>query len=70
MRNFVTIAFDDKGKAYKALHALWRLDDLGEITVQGTAVGHQDDRGQVEVDTKEVITVLATAVGVGLGAGI
>lgn len=68
MRNFVTIAFDDKATAYQGLHALWQLDDAGEITVHGTAVVHRDDWGQVEVDTKETNPVLATAVGVGLGA--
>ena len=68
MRNFVTIAFGNKAKAYQALHTLWQLDDVGEITVHGTAVVHRDDWGLVEVDTKETNPVLATAVGVGLGA--
>ena len=68
MRNFVTIAFDDKGRAYKGLHALWQLDQAGEVTVHGTAVVHRDDWGQVEVDSKETHPVLATAVGVGIGA--
>ena len=68
MRNFVTVAFGDKGNAYKGLHALWQLDRAGEITVHGTAVVHRDDRGRVEVDSKETHPVLATAVGVGIGA--
>lgn len=68
MRNFVTVVFDDAGKAYKGLHALWQLDAAGEITVHGTAVVHRDDRGRFVVDTKETHPALATAVGVGIGA--
>jgi uncharacterized membrane protein len=68
MRNFVTVVFDDKRKAYKGLHALWELDDVGEITVHGTAVVHRDEWGYFEVDTKETHPVFATAVGIGIGA--
>ena len=68
MRNFVAVVFDDKAKAYKGLHALWELDDAGDITVHGTAVVHRDDLGRFEVDSKETHPVLATAVGVGIGA--
>ena len=38
MRNFVTVVFADSRKAYDGLHALWQLDEAGEITVHGTAV--------------------------------
>jgi uncharacterized membrane protein len=68
MRNFVTVIFDNRGAAYKGLHALWQLDDDGDITVHGTAVVHRDDWGRFEVDTKETHPVFATAVGVGIGA--
>jgi uncharacterized membrane protein len=68
MRNFVTVVFDDKRKAYKGLHALWELDDVEEITVHGTAVVHRDEWGYFEVDTKETHPVFATAVGIGIGA--
>jgi len=68
MRNFVTVVFADRGKAYRGLHALWQLDDVGDITVHGTAVVHRDDWGRFEVDTKETHPVFATAVGVGIGA--
>jgi len=39
MRNYVAVAFDDTGKAYEGLHALWQLDDAAEVTVHGTARG-------------------------------
>ncbi len=68
MRNYVAVIFKDPGKAYKALHALWELDGVGEITVHGTGVVHRDRSGEFQVDTKETHPALATAVGVGVGA--
>ena len=68
MHNFIAVVFDSRSKAYKGLHALWELDDFGEVTVLGTAVIHRDDLGQVQVDTKETHPALATALGVGVGA--
>lgn len=68
MRNYVAVVFDDTGKAYQGLHALWQLDSAAEITVHGTAVVHRNEWGQFHVDTKETRPALATAVGVGVGA--
>src|SRR5258707_15743593 len=68
MRNYVAVVFDDTGKAYEGLHALWQLDDAAVITVHGTAVVHRDALGYFQVDTKETHPALATAVGVGVGA--
>jgi uncharacterized membrane protein len=68
MRNYVAVVFDDTGKAYKGLHALWEMDRAGEIILHGTAVVHRDDWGEFQVDTKETHPALGTAVGVGLGA--
>jgi len=68
MHNFIAVVFDDTSKAYKGLHALWQLDASGDITVHGTAVVHRTEWGQYIVDTKETSPVLATAVGVGIGA--
>src|SRR5258707_10886952 len=68
MRNYVAVVFDDTGKAYEGLHALWQLDDAAEVTVHGTAVVHRDALGNFQVDTKETHPALATAVGVGVGA--
>jgi len=68
MRNYIAVIFDGTGKAYKGLHALWQLDDEGDITVHGTTVVHRDDWGQFQIDTKETQPALATAVGVGVGA--
>jgi uncharacterized membrane protein len=68
MRNYVAVVFDDTGKAYEGLHALWQLDDAAEVTVHGTAVVHRDALGNFRVDTKETHPALATAVGVGVGA--
>src|SRR5258707_14209838 len=68
MRNYVAVVFDDTGKAYEGLHALWQLDSAAVITVHGTAVVHRDALGYFQVDTKETHPALATAVGVGVGA--
>src|SRR5712675_1923835 len=68
MRNYVAVVFDDTGKAYEGLHALWQLDDAAEVTVHGTAVVHRDAMGNFQVDTKETHPALATGVGVGVGA--
>jgi len=68
MRNYVAVVFDHKSKAYEGLHALWQLDDAGEITVHGAAVVHRDLLGYFQVDTKETHPALATAAGVGIGA--
>ncbi len=68
MHNYIAVIFNDTGKAYRALHALWQLDDEGEITVHGATVVHRNDWGEFQVDTKETQPALATAVGVGIGA--
>ena len=68
MRNYIATVFANSNKAYEGLHALWQLDDMGEITVHGAAVIHRDDLGQVRVDTKDTHPGLGTAVGVGMGA--
>ena len=68
MHNYIAVIFDDTGKAYEALHALWQMDGEGDITVHGTTVVHRDEWGQYQVDTKETQPALATAVGVGVGA--
>lgn len=68
MHNYIAVVFDHEGKAYEGLHALWQMDNAGDITVHGTAVVHRDDWGRFEVDTKETQPVVATAVGVGIGA--
>lgn len=68
MRNYIAVVFDSSSKAYEALHALWQLDNMADITVHGAAVIHRDDLGYVQVDTKETHPALGTAVGVGIGA--
>ncbi len=68
MHNYIAVVFDGTTKAYEGLHALWRLDAEGEITVHGTAVVHRNNWGEFQVDSKETHPALATAVGVGLGA--
>jgi uncharacterized membrane protein len=68
MRDFVAVIFDNPRKAYEGLHALWQLDDDGEVTIHGTAVIHRDEFGQIQVDTKETHPALGTAIGVGIGA--
>ena len=68
MRNYISVVFNQRRKAYEGLHALWQLDHAAEITVHGAAVIHRDDLGEVLVDTKETHPLLGTAVGVGIGA--
>lgn len=68
MRNYIAVIFDDTLMAYKGLHALWQLDNDGDVTVHGTTVVHRDDLGEFQIDTKETHPALATAVGVGVGA--
>jgi uncharacterized membrane protein len=67
MRNYVAVVFDNTSKAYEALHALWRMDQGGELTVHGAAVVHRDALGHFQIDTKETHPAFATAVGVGMG---
>src|SRR5271167_1980778 len=68
MHNYIAVIFNDTGKAYKALHALWQMDGEGDITVHGASVVHRNDWGDFQVDTKETQPAMATAVGVGIGA--
>src|SRR5208283_3950534 len=68
MHNYIAVIFNDVGKAYKALHALWHLDGEGDITVHGATVVDRNDWGEFQVDTKETQPAMATAVGVGVGA--
>jgi uncharacterized membrane protein len=68
MHNYIAVIFNDTGKAYKGLHALWQLDGEGEITVHGATVVHRNNWGEFQVDTKETQPAMATAVGVGIGA--
>lgn len=67
MRNFIGVVFDREDRAYDALHALWDLDHVGDVTVHGTAVVHRDRFGELRVDSKETHPVLGTVVGLGIG---
>jgi uncharacterized membrane protein len=68
MDNYVAIVFNSDEKAFDGLHALWRLDDSGDITVHGAAVIHRDQFGHVDVATKDTDPGVRTIVGAGLGA--
>jgi uncharacterized membrane protein len=68
MHNYIAVVFDDTNKAYEGLHALWELDNYGDVTVHGATVVHRNDWGEFQVDSKETHPALASAVGVGLGA--
>ena len=67
MDNYVAIVFDDDTKAYDGLHALWKLDADGDVTVHGAAVIHRDSYGYVDVATKDTDIGLRTALGIGIG---
>ena len=66
--NYIAVVFDDDKEASDALHELWRLDSIGDITVHGAAVLHRDKFGYVQVATKQTDPGLRTAIGVGVGA--
>ena len=68
MDNYIAIIFDTDKEAFSGLHALWNLDDSGDITVHGAAVVHRDQLGTIQVATKQTNPGLRTAVGVGIGA--
>ena len=68
MDNYVAVVFDTDNEAFAGLHALWKLDDRGDITVHGAAVIHRDVYGHVDVATKSTDPGLRTAAGVGIGA--
>jgi uncharacterized membrane protein len=66
--NYIAAVFDTAREASDGLHALWKLDDQGDITMHGAAVIKRDDLGYIQVATKETHPGLRTAVGVGIGA--
>lgn len=68
MDNYVAVVFDTDDEAAAGLHALWKLDSAGAITVHGAAVLHRDRFGHVDVATKQTSPGLRTAIGVGVGA--
>lgn len=68
MENYVGIVFNSDEKAFDGLHALWHLDDEGDITVHGAAVIHRDQFGHVDVATKDSDLGVRTIVGAGIGA--
>jgi len=68
MHNYIAVIFANRGKAYEGLHALWKLDGEGDITVHGASVVHRNKWGEFQVDTKETQPAMATAVGVSIGA--
>lgn len=67
MRNFIGVVFDHEERAYEALHALWDLDHVGDVTVHGTAVVHRNRFGELRVDSKETRPAVGTAMGLGIG---
>ena len=68
MDNYIAIVVDNDEKAFDTLHALWNLDNKGDITVHGAGVVHRDANGFMDVATKDTDTGLRTAIGLGIGA--
>lgn len=68
MNNYIAVVFDSDEKAYAGLHALWNLDNAGEVTVHGAAVIHRDRFGHIDVATKQTDVGMRTIVGAGIGA--
>jgi len=68
MDNYVSVVFDSEQKASDALHELWRLDAMGDITVHGAAVLRRDSMGYMQVASKHDDPGVRTAIGIGIGA--
>lgn len=68
MDNYVAIVVDNDSTAFDVLHAIWKLDDKGDVTVHGAAVVHRDKFGYTQVAQKDTDPGLRTALGVGIGA--
>lgn len=68
MDNYVAIVVDNDTQAFDALHAIWKLDNAGDVTVHGAAVIHRDKFGYTQVRTKDTDPGLRTVLGVGIGA--
>lgn len=67
MDNYVAIVADNDTKAYDGLHALWELDNIGDITVHGAVVLHRDEGGSMDVATKQTDPGSRTAIAIGIG---
>jgi hypothetical protein len=65
---YVAIVFPDRVHATAGLHALWHLDDTGDITVHGAVVVTHDDLGEIAIVPAETHAPWRTAAGLGLGA--
>ncbi|HEV3153809.1 MAG TPA: DUF1269 domain-containing protein [Candidatus Baltobacteraceae bacterium] len=68
MDNYATIVLDSDEKAFEGLHALWDLNDRGDLTVHGATVLHRTRRGQIEVATERTDEGARAIIGTGLGA--
>ena len=68
MENYIAVVFDSDRKACDALHALWNLDNTGDITVQGASVIRRDSFGHVDVATRDNDPAVRAIVGTGIGA--
>jgi len=68
MDNYVAVVFNTDAEAFAGLHALWNLDDLGDVTVHGAAVIDRHSDGNVIVAKKQTDPGLRTTAGITLGA--
>ncbi|HYZ17201.1 MAG TPA: hypothetical protein VE591_12395 [Candidatus Acidoferrum sp.] len=65
---YIAVVFPDAGRASDGLHALWNLDDTGDITVHGAVLVTRDKLGEIVVEQKDTFPPWRTAAGLGLGA--
>jgi uncharacterized membrane protein len=65
---YIAVVFPDANGAVKGLHALWSLDNSGDITVHGAVVVTRDAAGEIVVEQKDTTPPWRTAAGLGLGA--
>jgi uncharacterized membrane protein len=65
---YIAIVFPDGERASNGLHALWKLDEGGDITVHGAVIVKRDSLGEVVVVQKDTSPPWRTAAGIGLGA--
>jgi uncharacterized membrane protein len=65
---YIAVVFPDAERARTGLHALFSLDDSGDITVHGAVVVRRDEFDEIVVVQKDTTPPWRTAAGIGLGA--
>lgn len=65
---YLAAVFPDGESAREGLHALWRLDTSGDVTVHGAVLVRRNKLGEIVVVQKDTNAPWRTAAGLALGA--